>query len=135
MCYLLPFQPQCHWACCQAATLTLVPAQILYEKGYSEEGLIAVTQPRRVVSAVRTPFICGALCPSLTSLSFQGAVTVAKRVAEERSVVLGEEVGYAVRFEDKSSSMTKIKYMTGRSNHSTGTPHTFGLQYTWLVAV
>jgi ATP-dependent RNA helicase DHX8/PRP22 len=41
-------------------------------------------------------------------------VTVAKRVAEERSVVLGEEVGYAVRFEDKTSANTKIKYMTGR---------------------
>ena len=40
-------------------------------------------------------------------------MTVAKRVAEERGVALGEEVGYAVRFDDRSSSATRIKYLTG----------------------
>ena len=45
--------------------------------------------------------------------TFQGAVTVAKRVAEERGVDLGTEVGYAVRFEDRSCPETKIKYLTG----------------------
>ena len=34
------------------------------------------------------------------------------RVAEERRVMLGEEVGYSVRFEDVTSTKTKIKYMT-----------------------
>ncbi|MEW5312932.1 MAG: hypothetical protein WDW38_004530 [Sanguina aurantia] len=64
-------------------------SQILLEAGLADDGMIAVTQPRRV-----------------------GAVTVAKRVAEERGCVLGTEVGYAVRFEDCSSRSTKIKYLT-----------------------
>ena len=42
----------------------------------------------------------------------QGAVTVAKRVAEERGSELGKEVGYAVRFEDCSGPETRIKFLT-----------------------
>ncbi|GFH12063.1 uncharacterized protein HaLaN_07690, partial [Haematococcus lacustris] len=42
----------------------------------------------------------------------QAAVTVAKRVAEERGVQLGQEVGYAVRFEDCTCPGTRIKYLT-----------------------
>ncbi|KAM0025836.1 putative RNA helicase [Helianthus debilis subsp. tardiflorus] len=52
-------------------------------------GLIGITQPRRVA-----------------------AVTVAKRVAEERGVELGQQVGYSIRFEDMTSTSTRIKYMT-----------------------
>ncbi|KAL6573530.1 Pre-mRNA-splicing factor ATP-dependent RNA helicase DEAH10 [Orobanche hederae] len=52
-------------------------------------GIIGITQPRRVA-----------------------AVTVAKRVAEECGVALGQRVGYAIRFEDVTSSSTRIKYMT-----------------------
>lgn len=52
-------------------------------------GVIAVTQPRRVA-----------------------AVSVAKRVAEERGCQLGSEVGYAVRFDECYSSDTRLKYMT-----------------------
>ena len=57
----------------------------------SAEGgsMIAVTQPRRVA-----------------------AVTVARRVAWERGVRIGDEVGYSVRFEEFSSSKTRIKYLT-----------------------
>lgn len=40
------------------------------------------------------------------------AVTVAQRVAEERGCNLSEEVGYSIRFEDKTSFSTKIKYVT-----------------------
>jgi len=40
-------------------------------------------------------------------------VTVARRVAEERGCELGSEVGYAVRFENRTSSSTRIKYLTG----------------------
>jgi HrpA-like RNA helicase len=40
-------------------------------------------------------------------------VTVARRVAEERRVGVGGEVGYAVRFEDRTSPATRIKYLTG----------------------
>ena len=40
------------------------------------------------------------------------AVTIAHRVAAERSCEVGGEVGYSIRFEDKSSSSTRIKYVT-----------------------
>ena len=43
----------------------------------------------------------------------QAAVTVARRVAEERGTEVGREVGYAVRFEDWTCSATRIKYLTG----------------------
>lgn len=39
-------------------------------------------------------------------------MSVAKRVSEEMGVKLGEEVGYAIRFEDCTSDKTFIKYMT-----------------------
>ncbi|XP_020229859.1 probable pre-mRNA-splicing factor ATP-dependent RNA helicase DEAH4 [Cajanus cajan] len=61
-------------------------SQMLHRRGY---GKIAVTQPRRVA-----------------------AVSVARRVAHELGVQLGEEVGYAIRFEDRTSHNTRIKYLT-----------------------
>lgn len=64
-------------------------AQFLYEDGYCQHGLVGCTQPRRVA-----------------------AMSVAKRVSEEMEVKLGSTVGYAIRFEDCTSSETKIKYMT-----------------------
>lgn len=39
-------------------------------------------------------------------------MSVAQRVAEELDVNLGEEVGYSIRFEDKTSPKTLLKYMT-----------------------
>lgn len=51
--------------------------------------LVACTQPRRVA-----------------------AMSVAKRVADEMDVVLGEQVGYTIRFEDITSNKTILKYMT-----------------------
>lgn len=39
-------------------------------------------------------------------------MSVAKRVAEELDVKLGQEVGYLIRFEDFTSPKTQIKYMT-----------------------
>lgn len=63
--------------------------QFLHEDGYSRNGLIGCTQPRRVA-----------------------AMSVAKRVSEEMQVKLGSTVGYAIRFEDCTSSDTLIKYMT-----------------------
>lgn len=50
---------------------------------------IGVTQPRRIA-----------------------AVSVAWRIADELNVQLGEEVGYAIRFDDMTSSRTTIKLMT-----------------------
>ena len=39
-------------------------------------------------------------------------MSVADRVAKEMDVRLGDEVGYTIRFEDKSSHMTRLKYLT-----------------------
>lgn len=39
-------------------------------------------------------------------------MSVAQRVSEEMDVVLGQEVGYSIRFEDCSSPSTLLKYMT-----------------------
>jgi pre-mRNA-splicing factor ATP-dependent RNA helicase DHX15/PRP43 len=39
-------------------------------------------------------------------------MSIAKRVSEEMDVVFGEEVGYTIRFEDKTSPNTILKYMT-----------------------
>lgn len=40
------------------------------------------------------------------------AMSVAQRVSEEMDVMLGQEVGYSIRFEDCSSPKTVLKYMT-----------------------
>uniref|UniRef100_A0A8C4ZIF9 RNA helicase n=1 Tax=Gadus morhua TaxID=8049 RepID=A0A8C4ZIF9_GADMO len=50
---------------------------------------VACTQPRRVA-----------------------AMSVAQRVADEMDIMLGQEVGYSIRFEDCSSAKTLLKYMT-----------------------
>lgn len=68
---------------------TQIP-QYLHEAGYTKGGLkIGCTQPRRVA-----------------------AMSVAARVAEELGVKVGNEVGYAIRFEDATSDKTVLKYMT-----------------------
>ncbi|GBG23781.1 ATP-dependent RNA helicase dhx8, partial [Hondaea fermentalgiana] len=51
--------------------------------------VVACTQPRRVA-----------------------AMSVARRVAEEMDVTLGQEVGYTIRFEDVTCEQTQLKYMT-----------------------
>lgn len=63
--------------------------QYLHEDGYSKFGMIGCTQPRRVA-----------------------AMSVAKRVSDEMSTKLGDDIGYAIRFEDCTSDKTVIKYMT-----------------------
>ena len=63
--------------------------QYLFEEGMGRFGLIGCTQPRRVA-----------------------AMSVAKRVSQEMGEELGGLVGYSIRFEDVTSSKTKIKYMT-----------------------
>ncbi|KAB1207796.1 putative pre-mRNA-splicing factor ATP-dependent RNA helicase [Morella rubra] len=64
-------------------------SQMLHRRGYTKSGVVGVTQPRRVA-----------------------AVSVARRVAQELGVPLGDEVGYAIRFEDRTSERTCIKYLT-----------------------
>jgi ATP-dependent RNA helicase DHX33 len=67
---------------------TQVPQYIL-ETGLAGNGLIAITQPRRVA-----------------------ATSLAARVAEEQEVRLGTRVGYSVRFDEKTSQETRIKFLT-----------------------
>ena len=65
-------------------------AQFIAEAGYAQDGkAIACTQPRRVA-----------------------AMSVARRVADEMDVTLGEEVGYSIRFEELTGPKTFIKFMT-----------------------
>ncbi|KAF3331470.1 putative pre-mRNA-splicing factor ATP-dependent RNA helicase DHX16 isoform X1 [Carex littledalei] len=67
---------------------TQIP-QYLHEAGFTKQGMVACTQPRRVA-----------------------AMSVAARVAQEMGVKLGHEVGYSIRFEDCTSEKTLVKYMT-----------------------
>ena len=69
---------------------TQIP-QYLVEAGWAAEGrVITVTEPRRVA-----------------------AITVATRVAEERGAVLGDEVGFAVRFDSRCDpALTRLKFVT-----------------------
>ncbi|CAH0556419.1 unnamed protein product [Brassicogethes aeneus] len=69
---------------------TQIP-QYIYSARLQENGKIGITQPRRVA-----------------------AISVAMRVAQEHGngMEVGDLVGYTVRFEDVTSSKTKIKYLT-----------------------
>ncbi len=40
------------------------------------------------------------------------AISLARRVSDERNSTVGKSVGYTVRFDDCSSTSTNIKYMT-----------------------
>ncbi|KAG2178324.1 hypothetical protein INT44_001474 [Umbelopsis vinacea] len=66
---------------------TQIPQYILEEM--PEMKKIGVTQPRRIA-----------------------AITVSKRVSEEHGTPLGKDVGYLIRFDDHTSSSTRLKYMT-----------------------
>ncbi|KAK3074360.1 DEAH-box ATP-dependent RNA helicase prp43 [Teratosphaeriaceae sp. CCFEE 6253] len=69
---------------------TQIPQFVLFDDLPQAQGkMIACTQPRRVA-----------------------AMSVAQRVAQEADVQLGEEVGYSIRFEDKTGPKTILKYMT-----------------------
>lgn len=54
----------------------------------------------------------GAKAVSCTQPRRVAAMSVAQRVSEEMDVILGQEVGYSIRFEDCSSPKTLLKYMT-----------------------
>lgn len=63
--------------------------KICLELGRGQERLIGCTQPRRIA-----------------------ARSVARRVAEELGTTIGQAVGFQVRFVDRSSPATKVKFMT-----------------------
>lgn len=68
---------------------TQIPQFLASSTAISRGKCVVCTQPRRVA-----------------------AITIAEQVAKERRSRLGEEVGYSIRFEDKSSKRTRIKYAT-----------------------
>ena len=39
-------------------------------------------------------------------------MSMANRVSYERGGILGEQTGYTIRFDDKTSSKTKLRYIT-----------------------
>src|SRR3954471_15933183 len=67
---------------------TQVP-QILLDHGLLGKGQVVILQPRRIAARL-----------------------LAGRVAKERSVKLGHEVGYQVRFENVISKATRIRFVT-----------------------
>lgn len=67
---------------------TQVP-QMLLEHGLLEQGQVVVLQPRRLATRL-----------------------LAARVAWERKVELGREVGYQIRFENVTSAQTRIRFVT-----------------------
>ena len=76
---------------------TQIPQWCVDFMRFSTKKGVACTQPRRVA-----------------------AMSVAARVAEEMDVVLGQQVGYSIRFEDCSGPQTLLKYMTdGIFQHET----------------
>lgn len=68
---------------------TQLPKIALEARKGKDKRRIGCTQPRRIA-----------------------ATSVARRVADEMQVNLGNEVGYQIRFEDRTSDSTAIKFMT-----------------------
>ena len=66
---------------------TQIPKILLSHKLIPQQ--VVITQPRRVA-----------------------AISIAHRVSEELNTTIGDVVGYSVRFQEKSSKYTKIKYVT-----------------------
>ena len=62
---------------------------ILYEAGYSKNGIIGVTQPRRIA-----------------------AMSVSEFIARQSGTTIPGVIGYKMRFEDRTNHETKIKIMT-----------------------
>ena len=67
---------------------TQVP-KIIYENCSMDNKMICITQPRRIA-----------------------AISISERVAEEMNTKIGDIVGYSVRFREKMSNKTKIKFVT-----------------------
>ena len=67
---------------------TQVP-KIIYENCFMDNKMICITQPRRIA-----------------------AISISQRVAEEMNTKIGDLVGYSVRFKEKMSNKTKIKFVT-----------------------
>eukprot|EP01104_Vermistella_antarctica_P018572 TRINITY_DN6932_c0_g1_i1.p1 TRINITY_DN6932_c0_g1~~TRINITY_DN6932_c0_g1_i1.p1 ORF type:complete len:804 (+),score=148.17 TRINITY_DN6932_c0_g1_i1:64-2412(+) len=76
------------------------------------------TKPRKVVPSSHSPRdskkkpVYRRMMIGITQPRRIAAISVAQRVAFEMGYNVGEEVGYAVRFDDTTSRKTRLKYMT-----------------------
>ena len=68
---------------------TQIPQMLLDGGCLGEAGQAVILQPRRLAARM-----------------------LAKRVAEERKVELGGEVGYTIRLDDLTSAKTRIRFLT-----------------------
>src|SRR4249919_1286507 len=71
-----------------AGKTTRLPRALL-DAGFGEQGEIVVLEPRRIAARM-----------------------AARRVADELGEAVGKRVGYQVRFEDKSSRATRVRFVT-----------------------
>lgn len=78
--------------------------QYLMEHGYCDFGQIGCTQPRRVAAM--------SVAKRVSEEVAAGAEEKGLLAADPTKYELGGVVGYSIRFEDCSSSHTRIKYMT-----------------------
>ncbi len=62
---------------------------ILHEAGYTNKGIVGVTQPRRIAT-----------------------ISVSEYIAMQLNVNIGETIGYKMRFEDNTGPSTLLKIMT-----------------------
>jgi len=88
---------------------TQVP-QFLVDARLQGSSMVAVTQPRRVA-----------------------AVSLAKRVAKEMGCELGDKVGYRVRFQEETSSNTKVLYQTDGMLLREAMMDPILSRYSWIV--
>lgn len=101
----------------KAVSMNVELPQFLFDAGFCRDGkTIGITQPRRVA-----------------------AVSVARRVADECGVDLGQKVGYSIRFDDMTSSSTRIKYMTDGlllryTSCTFSSPH-LNLEHFWFITI
>src|SRR5260221_789180 len=71
-----------------AGKTTRVPRALL-DRGFADKGEIVVLEPRRLAARM-----------------------AARRVAEELGEAVGGVVGYTMRFEDQSSTATRVRFVT-----------------------
>lgn len=90
--------------------------QYLYEAGWSADGrVVGCTQPRRVAAtsvATRVAEEMGTVLGDEVSSDHLSSSSLSPSVKLTRHGTSLQQVGYTIRFEDKSSPSTKIKYLT-----------------------
>lgn len=101
----------------QALPITRIKNHILYAiEKYSTIVLVGETGSGKTTQITQylndAQWTAKGRCVVCTQSRRISAISVATRVAEEMGVTLGQEVGYAIRFDQKCSNKTFIKYCT-----------------------